>query len=287
MKIKIGTRKSKLALAQTSMVIERFHALFPSVETEIVHISTKGDKILDSPLSEIGGKGVFVSEIEKALQSGTIDIAVHSAKDLPVQLGENLEISGVLERGSYSDVLVTSVGHHMNKNEKFIVGTGSLRRRINFKKLYPNAVFKDIRGNVDTRLKKLVDGKYDGIILAKAGLERLGLYGSENFSFREFDHEEFLPAPCQGIIAIEGRKNDVFTPIIHRISDTDTFYCFESERHVLQLLGADCTMPVGALAYISDDKIHLTVSKDCANIISGETVISQRIRLAEELAAKL
>lgn len=286
-KIRIGTRKSKLALAQTNMVIERLHEFFPDIETEIVHISTMGDKLLDKPLSEIGGKGVFISEIEKALQSGEIDIAVHSAKDLPVKLGEGLEITGVLPRGSYGDVLVTPAGKELRESDEAIIGTGSLRRQMSFKKLCPNAVFRDIRGNVDTRLKKLLSGEYDGIILAKAGLERLGLYGAEQFAFTELGCDGFLPAPCQGIIAVEGRKNDVFTPIIQRISDVNTFYCFETERCVLQLLGGDCTMPVGAFADISENKIRLTVSKDCTNIISGEAEISRRSSLAEELRKKL
>ncbi|MCI7804529.1 MAG: hydroxymethylbilane synthase [Oscillospiraceae bacterium] len=178
MKIKIGTRKSSLALAQTDMVIKSLHDVFPDIETEIVHITTKGDKILDKPLARIGGKGVFVSEIESALKSGEIDIAVHSAKDLPYKLAENLEISGVLKRGNYRDVLVTPAGKVPEKDSKFIVGTGSQRRRLNMQRIYPNAVFKEIRGNVDTRLRKLKSGEFDGIILAAAGLERLGLYSS-------------------------------------------------------------------------------------------------------------
>lgn len=287
MKIKIGTRKSSLALAQTDMVIKSLHDAFPDIETQIVHITTKGDKILDKPLARIGGKGVFVSEIESALQNGEIDIAVHSAKDLPYKLAGNLEISGVLKRGNYRDVLVTIADKIPEKDGIFTVGTGSQRRKLNMQRLYPNAVFKEIRGNVDTRLRKLKSGEFDGIILAAAGLERLGLYGSEEFSFRAFDSKDFLPAACQGIIAIESRKGDEVTHIINHISDKNTFYAFETERRVPELLGADCTMPVGAYAEITGEKIRLTASKDCKKILSAEAEISDRFRLAEELVSRL
>lgn len=287
MKIKIGTRKSSLALAQTDMVIKSLHDAFPEIETEIVHITTKGDKILDKPLARIGGKGVFVSEIESALKSGEIDIAVHSAKDLPYKLAENLEISGVLKRGNYRDVLVTPVGKVPERDSIFIVGTGSQRRRLNMQRIYPNAVFKEIRGNVDTRLRKLKSGEFDSIILAAAGLERLGLYCSEEFSFTAFDSKDFLPAACQGIIAVESRKGDEISHIINQISDKNTFYAFETERRVPELLGADCTMPVGAYAEIRGKKIRLTASEDCKKIMSAEADISERFRLAEELVSEL
>lgn len=213
MKIKIGTRKSKLAVAQTNMAAEKIRKAFPRIEIEIVYISTKGDLVLDKPIADIGGKGIFVSEIEKALLDKTIDIAVHSAKDLPVKLADGLEISGVLERGNYRDVLAVKKGVNIDRNDSCKIGTGSIRRQVNFKNIYPNANFANIRGNVDTRLEKLYSGEYDGIILAAAGLERLGLINDERFDFMPFDYKDFLPAPCQGIIAVEGRKK-----ILQRIS---------------------------------------------------------------------
>lgn len=286
MKIRIGTRKSLLAVAQTELLIKRLNAGYPDIETEIVHITTTGDKITDRSLSKIGGKGVFVSEIENALQSGEIDIAVHSAKDLPVCLGEGLEIAGVLERGNYRDVLVTLCGKNTDSG-KFTVGTGSLRRRIDLKRLYPNAVFEDIRGNVDTRLNKLRNGEYDGIVLAAAGLERLGLMGLPEFSFRQFEYTDFLPAACQGIIAAECCNNSAVSSVMKKITHTDTLYCFETERRVLELLGADCTMPVGAFAKITGDIIQLTISKDSKKILSGESALSQRFELAERLVNEL
>ena len=163
MKLRAGTRKSPLAMAQTYMVLDMIKATFPECDTEIVTFTTKGDRQLDRPLNKIGGKGVFVTEIEQALQSGEIDFAVHSAKDLPVTLGEGLEISGVCPRGNYRDMLVTKKGVVFNDPDVFTVGTGSQRRRGGFARLYPNAKFADIRGNVGTRLKKLSDELYDGM----------------------------------------------------------------------------------------------------------------------------
>lgn len=287
MKIKIGTRKSKLALAQTQMVADRISESFPETEIQIINISTTGDKILNKPLAAIGGKGVFVSEIENALISGDIDIAVHSAKDLPLCLANGLEISGVLKRGNYRDVLVTKSGVYIDNHSDFVVGTGSLRRRQNFKRLYPNATFKDIRGNVDTRLKKLENGEYDGIILAAAGLERLGFDTDKRFSLTYFDYKDFLPAPCQGIIAVESRKNDFVTPLINDINDINTFYSFETERYILKLLNADCGMPLGVYSVVKDDKITVAISNNEDSSVVGTDTIPNRFRLAKELVSKL
>lgn len=287
MKIKIGTRKSKLALAQTKLVADRISKVFPETETQIINISTTGDKILNKPLAAIGGKGVFVSEIESALINGEIDIAVHSAKDLPLCLAGGLEISGVLKRGNYRDVLVTKSGVSIDNQSDFAVGTGSLRRRLNFKKLYPNATFKDIRGNVDTRLKKLENGEYDGIILAAAGLERLGYDSDNRFNLKYFYYNDFLPAPCQGIIAIESRKSDFATPVINKINDINTFYSFETERYILKLLNADCGMPLGVYSFIKDDKITVAISNNKDSSVIGTDTIPNRLKLAEELVSKL
>lgn len=286
MKIKIGTRKSRLAVAQTNMFIERLTSFFPDTEPEIIYISTKGDKIIDKPLSQIGGKGIFVSEIESALQCGDIDVAVHSAKDLPVLLGENLEISGVLPRGNYRDAIVTQKGIQITNIKDFIVGTGSIRRKLNMSKIYNKVAFKGIRGNVDTRLSKLENGEYDAVILAAAGLERLGIE-TEKYNIISFDYKDFLPAPCQGIIALESRKNDFITPMIKKINDIETYMSFETERCVIKTLNADCSMPVGAYSEIHNEKITLTVSKDIDKILSKTNDISQRFELAKELVLKL
>lgn len=285
MKIRIGTRKSRLALAQTDIVIDSLKKAYPDIQTEIVHISTSGDKITDISLSAIGGKGVFVSEIEKSLLENKTDIAVHSAKDLPLNLAEGLEISGVLKRGNPCDCLVLRSGESIENISGFTAGTGSMRRRQNMHKLYPDISFRDIRGNIDTRLKKLIEREYDGIILAMAGLERLDIVKSDIYDVYPFSASDFLPSACQGIIAVESRKD--FSEIIRNINDIQTFMQFETERYVLELLNADCTTAIGAYSEINGNKITLTVSADFKKILSGTADISERFELAERLVNKL
>lgn len=282
MNIKIGTRKSKLALAQTNMVVNEIKKYFPSINIEVVHFTTKGDKVLNKPLINIGGKGVFVTEIEDALINKEIDLAVHSAKDLPLKLQDNLTISAVLKRGNYRDTLVTVKGKEIDFSKETVIGTGSNRRKLAFKNLYPNATFKDIRGNVDTRLNKLYNGEYDGIILAMAGLERLDLLSDSRFTFTPFDYKEFVPAPCQGIIAIESRNNDL-TEILSKINHKDTFYSFQTERHILKILNADCGMPLGAYSFVENNKINVVYTSDSKKIITKSDLIENRFSLAESV----
>ncbi len=282
MNIKIGTRKSKLALAQTNMVVNEIKKYFPSINIEVVHFTTKGDKVLNKPLINIGGKGVFVTEIEDALLNKEIDLAVHSAKDLPLKLQDNLTISSVLKRGNYRDTLVTVKGKEIDFSREIIIGTGSNRRKLAFKNLYPNATFKDIRGNVDTRLNKLYNGEYDGIILAMAGLERLDLLSDSRFTFTPFDYKEFVPAPCQGIIAIESRNNDL-TEILSKINHKDTFYSFQTERYILNILNADCGMPLGAYSFVENNKINVVYTSDSKKIITKSDLIENRFNLAESV----
>lgn len=282
MNIKIGTRKSKLALAQTNMVVNEIKKYFPSINIEVVHFTTKGDKVLNKPLINIGGKGVFVTEIEDALLNKEIDLAVHSAKDLPLKLQDNLTISSVLKRGNYRDTLVTVKGKKIDFSKETVIGTGSNRRKLAFKNLYPNATFKDIRGNVDTRLNKLYNGEYDGIILAMAGLERLDLLSDSRFTFTPFDYKEFVPAPCQGIIAIESRNNDL-TEILSKINHKDTFYLFQTERHILNILNADCGMPLGAYSFVENNKINVVYTSDSKKIITKSDLIKNRFNLAESV----
>jgi len=282
MNIKIGTRKSKLALAQTNMVVNEIKKYFPSINIEVVHFTTKGDKVLNKPLINIGGKGVFVTEIEDALLNKEIDLAVHSAKDLPLKLQDNLTISAVLKRGNYRDTLVTVKGKEIDFSREIIIGTGSNRRKLAFKNLYPNATFKDIRGNVDTRLNKLYNGEYDGIILAMAGLERLDLLSDSRFTFTPFEYKDFVPAPCQGIIAIESRNNDL-TEILSKINHKDTFYSFQTERHILNILNADCGMPLGAYSFVENNKINAVYTSDSKEIITKSDLIENRFNLAESV----
>lgn len=282
MNIKIGTRKSKLALAQTTMVVNEIKNYFPSINIQVVHFTTKGDKVLNKPLINIGGKGVFVTEIEDALINKEIDLAVHSAKDLPLKLQDNLTISAVLKRGNYRDTLVTVKGKEIDFSKETVIGTGSNRRKLAFKNLYPNATFRDIRGNVDTRLNKLYKGEYDGIILAMAGVERLNLLSDSRFTFTPFDYKDFVPAPCQGIIAVESRNNDL-TEILSKINHKDTFYAFETERHIINILNADCGMPLGAYSFVENNKINVVYTSDSKEIITKSDLIENRFSLAESV----
>lgn len=287
MKVRIGTRKSKLALAQTEMFANALKKRFDDIDTEIVCISTKGDKILDKPLAMIGGKGVFISELENALLSGAADMAVHSAKDLPLELADGLEISSALKRGNYRDVLVTRKNEPIKNEEKFIVGTGSLRRRGFIKKQYPLVQIKDIRGNVDTRINKLINKEYDAIILAAAGLERLSLYNSGKYDVTPFEYSDFLPAPCQAIVVAESKTGSAISERLKEISHTETMLEFETERQIPKLLNADCGMPVGAFSKVTNGKIELIISTDCKKTISGSADIKDRFNLAKRLVSEL
>lgn len=260
-KIRIGTRGSKLALKQAAMVQEALQQVQGGIETEIVVLHTQGDKILDKPLAEIGDKGVFVSEFEQALLEGKIEIAVHSAKDLPMSLAQELAIAAVLPRGDVRDVLVVPKG-----GEVFVIGTGSRRRQKQAEQLWDNIICKNIRGNVDTRLQKLRNGSggktvYDAIILAKAGLDRMEIMSryADEFDFYPLSPEYFLPAACQGIIAVEAVQGSPAAALCRKITDAETELCFMVEREVLALLAADCSEAAAAWCRQEQDKLMLDV----------------------------
>ena len=277
-KIRIGTRGSKLALKQASLVQEALQQADGMIETEVIVVHTKGDKVQDRPLTEIGDKGVFASELEQALLNGQIDIAVHSAKDLPMALAEGLTIAAVLPRGDVRDVLVIPEGGRMllpagSEQEaadvperRFVIGSGSRRRQQQAGQIWKNVVCENIRGNVDTRLKKLKDGSgdgtiYDGIILAKAGLDRLGigLEREEGLKFYPLPPEQFLPAACQGIIAVEAMQDSDVAMLCREITDAETELCFRVEREALARLAADCSESVAAWCRQEEDSLVLDV----------------------------
>ena len=287
MRIRIGTRKSRLALAQTEMVCQALKQAFPELQTEIVPITTKGDKILDKPLTQIGGKGIFITEIEQALLRKEIDMAVHSTKDLPVEMADDLAISAVLPRGDVRDVIVTRSGEIIRDDEHFIIGTGSVRRRMCLQKLFPHVTFADIRGNVDTRIQKLLGGQYDALILAAAGLERLGIRAGQITMF-PLSLSVILPAPCQGIIAVESRRADAeMHPYLDAINDADTFHVFETERAILKLTGGNCDLPLGAYASVSGNTLFLSVSDTADSMVSGSAPVEDRFLLAERSVKQL
>ncbi len=270
--IRIGTRKSELSIAQTMLVADAIRAACPDIEPVLVGRSTMGDKILDKPLLAFGGKGVFVSEFEEALLQGEIDLAVHSAKDMPLELAEGLDILGVLPRGDVRDVLVTMadgpqaiMADRSGPTEPVRIGTSSLRRSIQIQelgsRLWPGrtVICKDLRGNVLTRLEKLESGQYQGIILAAAGLDRLQIskLRKGRYRYRYFTPEEMIPAGGQGILAIEGKKGGPMEPVIARISDRIAMGELQAERQVLKRLGAGCHEPIGVYCRIdagADDR---------------------------------
>ncbi len=259
-KIRIGTRKSELAVVQTKLVASALERQWPELETELVLRQTMGDKILGKPLLEFGGKGVFVSEFEQGLTDGEIDLAVHSAKDMPMELGEGLEIIAVPEREDPRDVLVTLSSADLSGKKEIVIGTSSPRRQVQIEALgetfWPGASVscRMLRGNVNTRLRKLEEGGYDGILLAAAGLKRLGFLdgGLPQFRFRFLDCETFIPAGGQGILAVEGRSGDCRTARLCRpIEDKDARLCLTAERRVLRLLNAGCHEPIGVFSRIT------------------------------------
>ena len=232
--IRIGTRKSKLALIQTELVKTQILKYFPNEKIEIVHVVTHGDKVLDKPLGEIGGKGVFTKEIEEKLLDKTIDIAVHSAKDVPMELADGLCLGAVLLRDDNRDVILKR-----KETKKIgagsIIGTSSLRREIQIKQISPDVTIKSLRGNVGTRIDKLKSGEYDAIILAAAGLKRLGLDNDTELDYIYPDEEKFISAAGQGILAIECRNGDL-KDVMAVLDDRKARICLEAEREFLKCL---------------------------------------------------
>ena len=247
--IKIGTRKSKLALIQTDIVKDKIKKAFPEIEVEIVKIDTKGDQILDKSLTSFGGKGVFTAELEAELLSGAVDIAVHSAKDMPMDFPEGLGIGAVLDRADVRDTFVTTTGKKLEELEPgSVVGTSSLRRELLIKEMNPYVTIKLLRGNVQTRLNKLRNGQYDGIILAAAGIERLGYEKEEGIHYQYLDPDVFLPAAGQGILAVESRTEDEeMAEILAAIHSEKAECLLMAERAFLKTIGGSCNAPAAAL----------------------------------------
>lgn len=257
-KIIIGTRKSELALWQAFYIKREIEKKFKSIKVEIKKISTKGDKILDVALSKIGDKGLFTKEIEVELLNGTIDIAVHSLKDLPTILPKGLELAAVSKRHDVEDVLVANKKRvTLDKlPEGATVATGSLRRASQILHLRPDITIVDIRGNVQTRLKKFSKSKWDGMILARAGLERLKL---KKHISSVIPINQILPAVGQGALGIEvSSKNKFAKEVALGIHDSHTAFTVEAERSFLKTLGGGCQVPIGAHAEIKSNGLYLS-----------------------------
>ncbi len=247
----VGTRGSRLALAQTTLVVDALKAAHPTAQFELREITTQGDRSTQ-PLSEIGGQGVFTKAIEDALLAGEINIAVHSMKDLPPRLTPGLMIAAVPERGDPRDALVTKDGRSLAElHPGARIGTGSARRAVQLKAMRADVECVEIRGNVDTRIRKVDDGEYDAIVVAMAGLERLGVAARAS---QIFSVEEMVPSPGQGALAVQVRADDldargIAGDIDHRESRAATKF----ERAFLEELGAGCATPAGAHAGFDPD----------------------------------
>jgi hydroxymethylbilane synthase len=246
--LRLGSRGSQLALFQARLVAERIQAA-GGPPCEIVIIKTSGDRLQEAPLSDIGGKRLFVKEIEDALIGGDIDLAVHSSKDMPALLPEGLDVAAVLEREDPRDALVLPQSPKpkaQSPEPPPRIGTGSVRRIAQLKKRFPTADFLNVRGNLDTRLRKLDAGDYDLLVLAAAGLRRLGFGARISVSV---PIDECVPAPGQGIIAIEIRTDDAATrEAVARVNNDDASHALAAERALVTALGGGCQMPIGGLA---------------------------------------
>jgi hydroxymethylbilane synthase len=281
--IKIGTRGSQLALYQAKKVKATLEILFPELQVELEIIKTKGDKILDVALSKIGDKGLFTKEIENALIDGTVDLAVHSLKDLPTTLPEGLKLGAVLERGEFRDALVSKNGKKLSElGAGDVVATSSLRRIAGLLKINNQIIIKDIRGNVNSRLQKMEDGYCDAMIMAAAGLQRLGL---EKYITEIIDPEVILPAVSQGAIAIETRIGDLETEtLMDKINHTETWEAVIAERAFLAELQGGCQVPLGCFSSIHNGT--LTLSGFVASI-DGKQYIRETISGALSQGASL
>ena len=277
--LRLGSRGSQLALFQARLVAERI-AAGGGPPCEIVVIKTSGDRLQEAPLSDIGGKRLFVKEIEDALISEDIDLAVHSSKDMPAVLPDGLEVAAVLEREDPRDALVLPVQSSESTGQSpqsrvqspesaVRIGTGSVRRIAQLRQRFPTAAFSNVRGNLDTRLRKLDAGEYDLLVLAAAGLRRLGFGARISLSV---SIEECVPAPGQGIIAIEIRADDAATrDAVGRVDNDDAARALEAERSLVRALGGGCQMPIGGIAQpvgARDLELHAVVtSLDGARVI--------------------
>ena len=255
--IRIGTRASLLALAQSTWIKGLIEAQYPETTVELVKIITKGDKILDVPLAKVGGKGLFVKEIEEALLNNEVDIAVHSMKDVPAELPEGLHIGIITKRENPLDAFISNICatcRELPQGAK--VGTSSLRRKSQLANIRPDLVIEDLRGNLDTRLRKLDEGKYDAIILAAAGLNRLSLSNRAKSFFTE---AEMLPAVAQGAVGIELRTSDAaLLAGLLFMDHQETSLAVRAERGFLHRLQGGCQVPIAGFARLTENTLHMT-----------------------------
>lgn len=293
-KIVIASRESLLAMWQAKFIQKCLGELYPQTEISILGMTTRGDQILDQSLSKIGGKGLFTKELEQALEDGRADIAVHSMKDMPMNVPEGFKLAAITEREDPRDAFVSNQYTGLKElPEGSIVGTSSLRRESQLRAQFPHLQVHPLRGNVQTRLRKLDEGKYAAIILAAAGLKRLEL---SNRITTLLNPEQSLPAVGQGALGIECRADrtdlvELLQPLHHQ----ETAYCVEAERAMSRILGGSCQVPLGAFAEIINGTLQLrgfVAQPDGRRIVSNtltgkpETGIAMGQQLAQELIAQ-
>ena len=286
--LRVGTRGSQLALLQTSLVTDALQKVHPEITVEVVTIQTQGDKNLAPiPLSSIG-KAWFTAEIERALTDGDIDLAVHSLKDLPMEISDQLPVRTVLQRGDPRDVFISKTGVKVADLPKgAVVGTDSGRRRCQLLQLRPDIIVKSIRGNVQTRLKKMHEQDYDGLVLAAAGLDRLQML---DIVTEFFDPTIFIPSPGQGALAAQLRHDDSeLSGWLKELEDEPTVLATQAERAFSEAVGGGCKMPVGCYAQVEEERItlhgmigNLDGSSAVCQTIGGP--LQQAIALARDLA---
>lgn len=282
--IRIGSRESKLAVIQAEMIRKQIEKAHPEIRVEIVTMKTTGDKILDRSLESVGGKGLFVRELDKALLEGKIDLSVHSLKDMPMELNKELPVLAYSRREDPRDALIFKPGRGTFPEEG-ILGTSSRRRMLQMQKLYPHCSFQGIRGNVQTRLRKLEEEDYDGTILAAAGLKRLGM---ESVIGRLFEIDEMVPAAGQGILAVQGRRGEK-AEWLECVCSRQSKAAALAERQFVRVLDGGCSSPVAAHAQIRGNDLKLTglyydeqSGTYWTDIIVGETDRAEK--LGEKLA---
>jgi hydroxymethylbilane synthase len=287
MNIKIGTRGSKLALTQANFVVEKIKKIMPETDIEISVIKTSGDIMQDVSLLKIGGKGVFVKEIEDALLSNAIDLAVHSMKDVPTEIPDGLEFAAILQREDARDILASRDGRKIEQMPKGArIGTGSLRRSAQLLDMLPDAVIVPLRGNLDTRLKKIETEKLDGVIVAAAGMKRMGLVQRIT---QFLPVELMLPAVGQGALGLEVRTGDSeLKKILAKLNHAPTNTEIAAERAFLRCLGGGCRLPIAALGKLEGDKLSL---EGLVAAPQGSGIIRDKVKgtvfEAEELGKKL
>jgi len=293
-KIIIASRESLLAMWQAKFIQKCLHELYPQTEVSILGMTTRGDQILDQSLAKIGGKGLFIKELEQALEDGRADIAVHSMKDMPMNVPEGFKLAAITEREDPRDAFVSI--HYSGLDalpEGSVVGTSSLRRESQLRAQFPHLEVHPLRGNVQTRLRKLDEGQYAAIILAAAGLKRLGL--SDRITAL-LSPEQSLPAVGQGALGIECRADRTdLVALMQPLHHQETAYCVEAERALSRVLGGSCQVPLGAFAEISNGTLQLrgfVAQPDGKRIVSDalngkpETGITMGQQLAQKLINK-